>query len=477
MADDPHMSDSLSLDDSFSHDGLWWLPANPDDRLTGTLTFDQAEGARLQVLGLFGGLSAFDQGDGEAKTIHGLTKNGREVTLLGCISVNRQFNAPGIMSEKYHAHYALIGHHFVDGQEEIFDKCYFRFARLEEWLNASPFNESWTFDPVKLSLCVDKGVSEHISDVLDFKLGKSSNFSKNSDSTDYHVKVISMLHCEASGPKTVSWHITTASRLQELGSLCAGHYLPLTHMKVVLDKSFGLSKSGRLKDVDIFMQVQHPQSKSKPNHVIPLFSLNELVSANNEALSNWLRQYGTLSPAIDLFFAITGDKSMFLSVRFLLAIQALEVFHRRTATGLIMSKVDYKLLRKRLVEQIPSDTPQEMKDKLVGSYAFANEWSLMQRLSAVISEIENDLGESVEGFKEPFARSVVDTRNYNTHFSSNLERKALDGADMYWATQRMILLLTCLFLKKIGVSPRAFRGALGRHNEFEMLFDRAGLPF
>jgi ApeA N-terminal domain 1 len=64
----------------------------------------------------------------------------------------------------------------------------------------------------------------------------------------------------------------------------------------------------------------------------------------------------------------------------------------------------------------------------------------------------------------------VDTRNYNTHFTGSLESKAMDGGDMYWATRRIIMLLTYLFLRNIGVKAQDFREALERHREFRALF-------
>ncbi len=87
-----------------------------------------------------------------------------------------------------------------------------------------------------------------------------------------------------------------------------------------------------------------------------------------------------------------------------------------------------------------------------------------------------DFGEEVHGFTDRFARKVVDTRNYNTHFTATLKAKAMVGGDMYWATRRIIMLLTYLFLKNIGVMAPAFRLALKRHREFEALFSRPDAP-
>ncbi|WP_333981327.1 HEPN domain-containing protein [Sphingomonas aerolata] len=400
--------------------------------------------------------------------MHGITKEGKRITLLEPMVKNRQMNLPGIANELYYAHFLCIGHHFLSDDEEIFRKSLFRFERLEEWLVSRPFDQSWDFDSLKLNIEVDKGPVKEMTSFPAYKIGKSANMNTKSSSTNYTIDVMSFLFCESDQPRSMSWHFVAATRMQELASLCTGHYLPLTHLKLIVSQTQDDNKN-RPVEIEIFAQMQHPQSGSRPKHEIPLFALSELLRADDRAVENWFDQYNILSPAINLFFAITGERMMFVNVRFLLAIQAIEVFHRRTANGSLMEKAEYKNLRKQLVAAIPADLPKDITEKLTGLYAFANEQSLMQRLTSIISEVNIDFEEEVKGFSAPYARSVVDTRNYNTHFTASLEPKALDGAGMHWATRRMILLLTYLFLKKIGVPAGSFREALERHREFRSL--------
>lgn len=470
------MAESFGLHDEFSYEGFWWLPQNPEERLAGTLTFNQSDGAQLKLLGMFGGITVFGQMQTEYITIHGITKNGKPVTLLNAFSSNRQMNAPGIMNEQYKGHTLCIGHHFLSEDETLFSKSFFRFERLEEWLGANPFNQTWLFDPFRLNVFVDKGQSDDLTTFQGHTIGKSSDLTTGPTSlTDYSICVRSYLYCQTDEPRTLMWHFVAATRMQELASLCTGHYLPLTHLKVQVHDP-DLAEGKRPPEVEVFAQMQHPQAGSRPKHETPLFSAAELLAANERAVENWFKQYETLAPAINLFFAVTGGKDMFVNIRFLLAIQALEVFHRRTSTATLMPKGEFKKLRKALVDAIPNGPPPEMTERLRDLYAFANEPSLMQRLTAMIEEVNADFGQVVAGFSGTFAKSVRDTRNYNTHFTSSLEPKALDGAGMYWASRRMVLLLTYLFLKKIGIKAEAFRAALERHREFEALFAKAGPP-
>lgn len=469
------MAASLSFQDSFSHDGFWWLPTNPEEQIGGTLTFSQEEGASLQLLGMFGGVLGMMKNRDERVTIHGITKNGKQITLFDAFVKNSQINAPGIANEQYRPHLICIGQHMGSEGDAIFDKSFFRFERLEEWLVASPFTQEWEFDPAKLNLRVDKGQSEELTSFGDYKIGKSSNMNTGpSDRTEFTIKVQSFLYCETSKPQPLAEHFRVANRLQELASLCTGHFLPITHLHL---RVHGTEAEDRPpQEVEVFAQMQHPEAGSRPKHEDPLFAVRELLNANDRAIENWFKQYETLSPAINLFFVVTGERQMFVNVRFLLAIQALEVFHRRTTPGTLIPKAEFKKLRQRLVDAIPTDIDPGMAEKLKGAYNFANEPSLMQRLDAILENVNADFGEEVHGFTDRFARKVVDTRNYNTHFTATLKAKTMVGGDMYWATRRIIMLLTYLFLKNIGVMAPAFRLALKRHREFEALFSRPDAP-
>lgn len=470
------MPDQLCFQDSFSHEGFWWLPENPDDRVSGTLTFSQAEGPSLQLLGVFGGILSFNREMSERFAIHGITKKGKKITLLDAFVTSMQMNAPGIMNAKYRPHLICIGHHFLTEDDAIFDKSFFRFERLEEWLVSAPFQEAWEYDPPKLNLLIDKGRTEQLNEFGDYKFGKSSSFNTaNSSRTEYSVKVLSFLYCEMNEPKSINDHFIVANRMQELASLCTGHFLPLTHLSLRVHGTGGTDQP--FQEVEIFAQMQHPESGSRPKHEHPLFSAPELLTANDRAVENWFNQYQTLAPAINLFFAITGEKQMFTNIRFLLAIQALEVFHRRTSDGALIEKTDFQDLRARLTDLIPTDLDPKITEKLKSLYNYANEPSLMQRLETILAGVNEDFGETVQGFSDRFARKVVDTRNYNTHFTASLEAKSMDGGDLWWSSRRIVMLLTYLFLKKIGIKAPAFREALGRHREFEALFTRPDAPF
>lgn len=75
------MSDKLLV--PFEHEGLWWRPAEPDERLPGTLSYDPVDGCRLSLLGQFSSLTSInDPLLREFAVLHGVVKDAGDVTLF-----------------------------------------------------------------------------------------------------------------------------------------------------------------------------------------------------------------------------------------------------------------------------------------------------------------------------------------------------------------------------------------------------------
>jgi hypothetical protein len=51
------------------------------------------------------------------------------------------------------------------------------------------------------------------------------------------------------------------------------------------------------------------------------------------------------------------------------------------------------------------------------------------------------------------------------------------GGEMYWATRRIVLLLSLLFLQRLGVAASDLLRLLKRHQEFARLWVTEGDPF
>jgi hypothetical protein len=478
------MAAPLGLKDSFAEEGYWWVQGREDKEVAGTLTFDPENRAVLKLLGLTRELEssfadALSGGHRPIETIYGMTKKGKAVTLLRAFNAQANLHMPGIPTETWKSNLLVIGLHLSDEDKaEVFSKSYVRFDGIEEWLGHRPFTRKHDFDEKRLTIIADKPRELPFADHADFKVTSvGSIYTSNQPDTHYSLDLRSQLGIEPSSPKSLTWHLSRAVRLQELASLCTGHHLTMLGFELQGPEE-KIGDLSRPVEVHFYSALANDDAERRPKHETPLISGPELISFNAGAVQSWYDQYEIFSPAIALFFTVTGQKQMFTNIRLLLAIQALEVFHRRTTTEGVMGDAEFAGYYDTLVGAIPNPGDKRMKEKLLGTCRYLNELSLGQRLRAIVSDLAASFGHTPPAFSKPNIRKLVDTRNYYTHFSKELENKRMkSGGDMYWASRRIILLLSLLFLQRLGVAASDLSRLLERHQEFSRLWVTEGDPF
>ncbi|UUY00019.1 HEPN domain-containing protein [Sphingomonas sp. J315] len=470
------------MNDSFSEEGLWWLEGDDKNQVPGTLSFDLEDGPVLKLLGtLQDFVTAFNaslSGDSENLTIHGVTKKGKPVTLLRAFSTNRQMNMPGIANETWNSNMLLVGCHLSKSDDAIFSKSYLRFQEIEKWLEHNPFTFSFETESKVATLRAEKPREIYFATVDDFEITTVGNLYSNNDiDTRYSIEVLSQMGIRPTEAKSLDWHLNRAVRIQGLASLCSGYHLPLLSLELRgPDVEVGIGETMTC-EVHVYARMQHPVADKWRRHDKPIVSGPELLRFNPDAAAVWFSEHENLGSALDLLFTIKGQRQMYTNVRFILAVQALEVFHRRTSAQTVMDQANFEKVREELIAAIPDSATKEMRERLIQSYRFTNEPSLSQRLKSIARTIKDEFGKLPPALNKSFIKQLVDTRNYYTHFSPDLEEKKLDGSGMYWASRRIIVLLTVLLLRRLGVSADDIGGLIRRHREFAQLWESENAPF
>lgn len=474
----------LDLHDSFTEEGLWWLADQPDDQVAGSLSFVPSQGATLKLLGVFGDvIAAFNRlmggsDDPNFVTIHGLTMKGKPITVLRAMNTSRQLNMPGIANETWKSNLVLLGLHIASEEDDtVFAKSYIRFEAIETWLGDRPYTATYDHEAKSLTLLAEKPREVPFATHRDFEVTTvGSLWTDTKPSSHYGIDVTSQMAITPPAPQSLRWPMDRGIRLQELASLCAGHFLPLRSIEL-RGPVRPESEDGLPSEVHVYANMVAAEGEARPDHDMPIISGPELVRFSPDAVQLWFDQYEVFSPAIGMFFTISSQRRMYTNIRMLLAIQALEVFHRRTSAQTVMPPAAFETFRDALVAAIPADASTNMRHRLKGTYQFANEPSLGQRLKTIVANLTEAFGEAPAGFGKSYLRKLVDTRNYYTHFSPELKDKALNLDGMYWASRRVILLLTLLFLQRLGlaaaISGRCCRGTESSTSSGEALTDHA----
>ena len=457
--------------------GLWWLPEAPDDKETGTLTFDQVEGARLNVMGRLAPLKSGPLGAGEERDVlHGFTTTGKPVTLLETFVVNSRMGFPGIATETWHAQTVAVGAHFASADEALFKRCWVRFEGIARWLAHDPFVETFDSETKTTELTARKPARINLGAITGAKVYSGSNLKWGRDGDERWASTSeAMIAIDADESQTLNWHFSASAKLRALAELLYGRPLHLTKLQVELPVKPKAEGYPPYEDVEIHAQMIGGDDNLPPVDRPPMLTAPALLDAAPNALSDWFAQYKTLSPALHLLATVASDRRMFMNVRFLLAAQAIETFHREACPGTIVPDDEHAEIVKALTIAIPLTTIKAMRDKLKSSLTYANEPSLRHRLRSLIALARDGRGGVMPAYGREFINAVVDTRNHETHHG---ERPAnlLTGADMHWANRRLVVLLTVLFLRRIGLPSEAIDAIIARHREFGTLWITVDTP-
>jgi len=452
--------------------GRWWFPQTPNDAETGTLTFDQIIGARLSVIGRLKPLNTQPvEPDEQHSAIHGVTTYGTPVTLLKTFAIRTNIALiSGISTETWYANYIAIGAHFSSAEELLFNRSWVRFDGIARWLAYEPFAETHDFTSKSTELTVRKPQRSNLGEIPDAIIYNDSHISSGRDGDERWTSTSeAMIAVDAKEPKSLNWHFEAASKLRSLAELLYGRPLQLRMLKVELPREPKKDGYPPYVEVDIHAQIIGGDDSLPPVDRPPMLTAPALLEAAPNAIADWFAQYDTLSAALHLLSTVAADRRMFLNVRFLLAAQAVETFHREACPGTIVSNKEHKAIVDVLTAAIPKGTGKEMRDKLKSLLNFSNEPSLRQRLRSLIALAKDGRDNVMPAYDKAFISAVVDTRNHETHHGKP-PHNLLSGGEMHLAVRRIVVLLTVLFLRRLGLTPKAIDAVIAGHLEFNKLW-------
>ena len=125
-------------------EGLFWRPGEPDQKIAGRLTFNETDGAILNLTEPF----SVPTGDKRraAFTPRSLDKEpvrivgsagGRLLTLDDCQETEYKMDRTSVVRRRYYVYMVLSGAHFPEGEPLAFNSVTVRLRHMKEWVNCS----------------------------------------------------------------------------------------------------------------------------------------------------------------------------------------------------------------------------------------------------------------------------------------------------------------------------------------------------
>ena len=432
----------------FTLNGHWWIPNNPDGAAYGALSYS-ADRIKLQLdRAITPELNAaYGVGSPKIPIILGRTNNSADVTVLGAFYWNSHGREIDLLANE-----VVVGAHLNDSTLSAVREAVVGFSNLEEWTGRQLVQQAVDNDQrAHFLVAKDLKPDLQVSDLPSLKrLTLSTDIRVLHDLAETRMTNQSRFIMEFEHLATLRTVTDSVRSLSNLLTLLMDEPVQPTRIRLTMQ----LAHAGP----DVSANYASPARSALPKKrrefemLLPFDDLSQSKTA--EALfSNWFQKEQILRPVYDLLLSAIHSRGQYAQSTFLSLAQALESFHRKIYEGEYISKSEYSIIKKALVNAIPVGIDAKLSDKLKSMLHFGNELSLKSRLEYLFAGIRRDHLDNLAGTDDcaQFIRSLADIRNYLTHHEGKKPSILESPVAMYNLNRRVAALLMILLFKYMGV--------------------------
>jgi hypothetical protein len=430
----------------FEYEGLFWRPANEQDKRAGRISFDPKEGGSLSIIGAFGDFRDQFTGTSGQLMIHGVA--GRHyLTLLNCFNVETSHDSPGVSRQRYHVNQIITDYLFGENEPLTFDRCSVRLDQLSSWVRQSGVN-------IEFETTGQTGTADHI--VIDFrqppeaaasiddtqlKLASTWSLSGN-HITETRLDQAIRLEIQYPTAQTLDSVLEDVKHIQDLLTLAVNAAaiptdITLWRCDIVREIQAGEERPHAMTYhaavLGESVRLDQPQS---PDRVV--FEFEDMGGL--PTLARWIkvaRKYTTVSASL---LSIRYAAGLYAENKFSNVISAAESFHRQRFINEVRPKEEFQSFRRSLIKAVPA----EHRNWLGNQLQYGNEPRLRARLNEMVLHAGHVF---TQVYPEPaiWAEVVTEARNRLTHYDEDRVLE-LESGDLHFLTESVfVLVMLCLF--------------------------------
>jgi hypothetical protein len=424
------------------YSGEWWLPSNPEKRTKGKLSFNQTEGA---ILALESGFSE------PPKVILGISSQvGQKITLQDCIPLSWEF--PGV-PYKVFASRVFLGSHFNQISDTKFKSLHCQFSNFFEWLWKYGIevqgNEAKEFT---LAYKRPESISIPITPKLKISIDFTNSVEHRHTNGEVEIKQYANVSFYPSQKKNMDEYLKLMQHFRNL--LCLATQVSIFPQDIT-GRIDGETLASSI--VQILYKLDSPPN-IEANVFDSLFTFKDIESKFESSIQNWFRKYNVLEPVCQLYFGSLYGRFVYLNLKFLCLVQALEAYHCRITTNQEMALEEYNQRIYTILGAVPREYRKWLRNELI----YSNEPSLRKRLKDIYKTFSLTL-DSLNTNKKSFINKVVNTRNYLTHYDVDLERKSAKNTELFVITEKLRIIVEMCLMKEIGFSLKEINHLICKH--------------
>lgn len=457
------------MNKEFKIQGYFWLPADDIKKINqvqGTLNYSFAEGIVLELMGSFKNDARIKEVT-EYDIIHGISNDGKKITMLNAFIRNRKQHFPGIEQVRIIANGLYIGHLFNSIADIHFKEISFSCTYLHEWVGKSGFafernsQEKEVSIKYKLPEQIKANLENDYILKISFSLIGPTHTIYQEEAT---IKQRTEIIIESKeGEKNMQDYSKLTFHLRNL--LCLATLKPVHFLHLT-----GFTESCKTELMDDMnysepIEIYFNQSKSSgvSKNLTPfdlLFSLHDLSDNFEKYLSEWFCNFELYEPVYDLFFESRFYSNLNWKNKFLNLARVIEAFHRRRYEGSYMNRDEFmEKIYPALVQAIPPDIESDFQESIKSTLKFVNEYSLRRRLKNIFKKDDKFIASffnNSDKLTDKLISKIVEIRNQLTHYDEKTTHKTVE-TEVYKSCLCLELVLIVLFLQKIGFENASIR--------------------
>lgn len=433
--------------------GYFWIPSVPEKKIPGVLCISDGGNIGLEVVGLFDesvdGLNNALNGKVSMERIVGHVETYGLVTLDNCFYTKSNIPLGGISKSLVCVNRAHLGVAYDENEPVLFNQFKFSLEGIDEWVGISGIKVSNDFEaktaaityqpPQDISIDLNNGMKLKIT--FDWTLPGPSARKEAKITQKTFLKLVS----EKEVP--VDQFISTAYKIATLMCFAIDEIVCLEKVSATSDslvRDVGNGKAIPIPVEIIYASLPFDEKEPKANSHRMLFRYGQIKDDAARIINNWIAAYETIDPALNLYFSVRTGTHKYLDSKFLALAQGLETLHRRTSIEKMMNQAKYQ----KLVEEIVSHCPGEYQAWLSGRLEHGNEINLSRRLKGIVEPFKKYIGTSKDRTK--LIRSIVETRNYLTHYDESTVENVVQGHDLWPLCLKMEAIFQLHLLEMLG---------------------------
>jgi hypothetical protein len=189
-----------------------------------------------------------------------------------------------------------------------------------------------------------------------------------------------------------------------------------------------------------------------------LFRFGQIREDAERIVNNWFDAYEKIDPALNLYFSTKTGAYQYLEGKFLALAQGLETYHRRTSNEKLMDEAE-------LTENLIKQCPEKNQKWLSGRLEYGNELNLRKRIKNIIEPFNDIIGTKKQ--RNKLITTIVDTRNYLTHYNEALESKAASGRDLWLLCLKMEAIFQLRLLQVLGFTQEEVQSVFDHSHQLQ----------